>query len=212
MLKSYGAMQPIVWMAQANMVALPLVTASAAEADGQCHMFHDACLLGNFVLTPHAVYSDESSISQALISRQCSQEALYLCQPTCFICCTSRSLFLTCRQAASRGDGSCSAAQLRSDQHFPATEHCKMIWPYTTLAHSPPSDFLSLLCCHALHELPNFSPEDISNSIWALATLKHANIVLACSALPCFISNWVVSVPPWTGLHVCASCMCVLPA
>ncbi len=153
-----------------------------------------------------------SSDSQALISRQCSQEALYLCQPTCFICSTSQSLFLMCRQAASRGDGSCSAEQLRPDQHFPATEHCKMIWPYTNLAHSPPSDFLSLLCCHVLHELPNFSPEDISNSIWALATLKHTNIVLACSALPCFISNWVVSVPPWNGLHVCASCMCVLPA
>ncbi len=42
MLKSDDAMQPVVQMAQANLVALPLVTASTAEADGQCIMLHDA--------------------------------------------------------------------------------------------------------------------------------------------------------------------------
>ncbi len=62
MLKSQGTMQPIVRMAQANMVALPLVTASTTEADGQCHFYHDASLLGNFALTPHAAYRDESSV------------------------------------------------------------------------------------------------------------------------------------------------------
>ena len=61
LLNSYDAMQPIVHMAQANMVTSPLVTASTAEADRQCHMSHDACLLGNFALMPHAAYSDKTS-------------------------------------------------------------------------------------------------------------------------------------------------------
>ncbi len=52
-----------------------------------------------------------------------------------------------------------------------------MIWAYATLAHTPPTDFLTLLCGHALHELPSFSPQNISNTIWALATLKHTNRV-----------------------------------
>ena len=69
---------------------------------------------------------------QALISRQCSQEGLYLRQPTCFICSTSQPPFLVCRQAAPRGGGSCSDAQLRPDQHFPATS---VIW-YAWLAHA----------------------------------------------------------------------------
>ncbi len=125
------------------------------------------------------------------------------------------SPFSMCRQAAPGADGSCSA-----DEHFPATERFNVIWAYAALAHSPPSDFLTLLCCRTLHELPKFSPEDISNSISVVARLKHTNIVLACSALPCFTSNWVVSVPPCMCvlpacvcfLHVLASCMCVLPA
>jgi hypothetical protein len=114
------------------------------------------------------------------------------------------SPFSMCRQAAPGADGSCSA-----DEHFPATERFNVIWAYAALAHSPPSDFLTLLCCRTLHELPKFSPEDISNSISVVARLKHTNIspCVFSFALLYFKLGCVCST-----LHVCASCVCVLPA
>jgi len=117
------------------------------------------------------------------------------------------SPFSMCRQAAPGADGSCSA-----DEHFPATERFNVIWAYAALAHSPPSDYLTHLCCHALYVLPNFSPQDISKTIWALAALKHINRVLAssdqlCSALFQLGCDCCALGQAWTGLHVCASCM-----
>jgi len=110
-----------------------------------------------------------------------------------------------CRQAAPRADASCSA-----DEHLPATEHFNVIWAYVTLAHSTPSDYLTHLCCHALHGLPNFSPQDISYTIWVVAALKHINRVHVSSALLCFVSTWVVSVA-FNG-RPGPDCMYVLPA
>ena len=44
---------------------------------------------------------------------------------------------------------------------------------YAYLDHKPPDAFLEVLCKHAAAELPHFAPQNISNTIWALATLKH---------------------------------------
>ena len=159
---------------------------------------------------------------QAPMGSQCSREALYLCQPTCFVCNTSQPPFLMCRQAAPRGGGSCSAAQLRPDRPFPTTElQQASIFQHGLALYnicqpgSQPSFRLPNHCvfCAAMYYTScPVSPEDIRNSIWALAVLRHTHIIIACSALPCFVSNRVVSSPPWAALQMCASCMCEFSA
>lgn len=46
-----------------------------------------------------------------------------------------------------------------------------MVWAYATNGHNPGEAFLEALASHAWRTLPAFSPQNISNTVWALATL-----------------------------------------
>lgn len=52
-----------------------------------------------------------------------------------------------------------------------------LVWAYATLAEKPDVHCLDALASFACRNLQEFSPQNISNSAWAMATLQYKNMV-----------------------------------
>ncbi len=63
-----------------------------------------------------------------------------------------------------------------------------LIWAFATMQFVPGPAFLEALCARATRDLHQYSPQNISNTCWALATLGHTSKVCAacnCAAVKC---------------------------
>ena len=58
-----------------------------------------------------------------------------------------------------------------------------LIWAFATMQFVPGPAFLEALCARATRDLHQYSPQNISNTCWALATLGHTSKV--CAACNC---------------------------
>ena len=63
---------------------------------------------------------------------------------------------------------------------LPAQANC--LWAHATLQHRPSKGYLAAISAHVGTCLPAFTPQHISNSVWALATCSHHDQV--CSNWP----------------------------
>ena len=57
------------------------------------------------------------------------------------------------------------------------------MWAYATLAVQPGPRCLDALAGFARMNLPDFSPQNISNTCWAMATLQHKDLVIGTMCL-----------------------------
>ena len=56
-----------------------------------------------------------------------------------------------------------------------------ILWSYATLHYMPQGDLLNIVAAHVLENLEQFSPQNLSNTVWALATLQSLHKVDAKS-------------------------------
>ena len=63
-----------------------------------------------------------------------------------------------------------------------------LIWAFATMQFVPGPAFLEALCACAARDLHLYSPQNISNTCWALATLGHTSKV--CAASSCAVVSY----------------------
>ncbi len=61
------------------------------------------------------------------------------------------------------------------------------MWAYATLGEKPDVRCIDALASFACNHLKEFSPQNISNSAWAMATLQYRNMVRLAADLVCVI-------------------------
>ena len=65
------------------------------------------------------------------------------------------------------------------------------MWAYATLGEKPDVRCLDALASFACRNLKEFSPQNISNSAWAMATLQYKNMVCCTASPACVIwQHW----------------------
>lgn len=82
-----------------------------------------------------------------------------------------------------------------------------MVWAYATNGHNPGEAFLEALASHAWRTLPAFSPQNISNTVWALATLAFHSPVPPPSLSPCNAPIVQAATKMLSGVRVDDDCL-----
>ena len=84
-----------------------------------------------------------------------------------------------------------------------------LIWAFATMQFVPSPAFLEALCARATRDLHQYSPQNISNTCWALATLGHTSKV--CAAGSCAAVTHRMR-PHAADSHRPCRASCMLPA
>ena len=71
-----------------------------------------------------------------------------------------------------------------------------LVWAYATLGEKPDVRCLDALASFACSHLKEFSPQNISNSAWAMATLQYKNMVCLAASPAFVIWQCLVENPP----------------